>query len=733
VKPDRSAIFVIDLVQDVNILRPLVFMACRDFGFDTVLLVSAKFAARDGFGIWQNEIEQICLQTGARLQHFGSDLDAHRHLDGQGLLFTASESHLDNHSTTHDLLRHAPPSFLRVTLQHGFECVGLRHSADHVRAYGETASFASDIICTWAEPDQLPSLAPSQRSKVLVTGPTSLLQMPTGSVERQPGAPGLVCENLHSVRYGTTVRAKREFVDTLSVFARIMSKKKRRVALRPHVGGQYYVNTQVPLPSNVKIENAPLYRLDLRQFSYGISAPSSVIIDMLLAQIPTAVWRDRAGRIDASNYEGLATVSSAQEWAQFARAAEKDPKSILAAQRSFLQRQAMPLQSSEVFYRFAEIFRAAERIEVRRSGSVAERERLLFVADDDSPELQRSFYKPLAPPIARGEVATRSLTEQDLREAAAESSTISRQQIEQYLDRYGPSVIVFCGYTGPDQRPILEWARREQVPVIIHVSQLAPDDDPGRVRAQTMLLKAADLVYASTDKLKRRLLERLPELCVIAGQISCASTVLRRPRQADICTIGYISDVDDRHDVNLIVPAIEEVLERNPQARFEMFGPVPMPVSLARFGDRVITNDPIGNYDEFLDALSKREWDIGVCPMAPTDSNLTKANSKWVEMSAVGAAVVASRGTVYDESCADGCGVLAGTADEWTFALDQLVNNVDERLATIDRAQVRLERQYNITRLRNQVLEIIAEAHRIIGAGQQTNLSHKEDRICQIQ
>ncbi|HKO19868.1 MAG TPA: hypothetical protein VJU82_13370, partial [Acidobacteriaceae bacterium] len=86
-----------------------------------------------------------------------------------------------------------------------------------------------------------------------------------------------------------------------------------------------------------------------------------------------------------------------------------------------------------------------------------------------------------------------------------------------------------------------------------------------------------------------------------------------------------------------------------------------------------------------------------------------------------------------DESCADGCGVLAGTADEWTFALDQLVNNVDERLATIDRAQVRLERQYNITRLRNQVLEIIAEAHRIIGAGQQTNLSHKEDRICQIQ
>ena len=496
-KPDRSAVFVIDLVQDVNILRPLVFMASRDFGFETLMLVSAKFAARDVFGIWQNEIEQICLQTGARLEHFGSDLDAHRHLDGQGLLFTASESHLNNHSITHNLLRHAPPSYLRITLQHGFECVGLRHSADHVQAYGETASFASDIICTWAEADRLPSLAPSQRAKVLVTGPTSLLQMPSGSVERQPGAPGLVCENLHSVRYGKTARAKREFVDTLAVFARIMSKKKRRVALRPHVGGQYFLNTQVPLPSNVKIENAPLYRLDLRQFSYGISAPSSVIIDMLLAQIPTAVWRDRAGGIDASNYEGLATVSSAQEWAQFARAAEKDPRPILAAQRAFLQRQAMPLEPSEVFSRFARIFRAAERIEVRPPGSVAERERLLFVADGDSPTLHRSFYMPLAPLIARGEVVNRLLTPEELRETGqTDGAPTSAQRIEQYLDRYGPSAIVFCSYSGSAQ-PIVEWARREQVPVIAYIDRWAPPHDPEGARAQAMLLEAA--VRLATD------------------------------------------------------------------------------------------------------------------------------------------------------------------------------------------------------------------------------------------
>jgi hypothetical protein len=482
---------VIDLVQDVNILRPLVFMATRDFGFDALLLVSMKFAARDSLGIWRNELDQICAETGARLELFESDLDAHRHLDGQGLLFTASESHLENHSTTHDLLRHAPASYLRVTLQHGFECVGLRHSADHVRAHGETASFAADIICTWADCDQLPSLAPSQRAKVVVTGPTSLLQMGAGPVHRPPGAPGIVCENLHSVRFSTATKAKNEFVDTFAAFASMMAKQKRRVALRPHVGGQYFLKAQVPLPPNVQIENAPLYRIDLRQFSYGISSPSSILIDMLLAEIPTAVWRDRAGTMDTSSYAGLTTISSAREWAQFARSAEDDRESILAAQRAFLERQGIPLEPREVFSRFARIFRAAERMEVRPAGSVAERERLLFVTSGDKATLERDFTAPLAPLIARGEMAAQVVTEQDL--AGPEGMAPLAQTIARFLDGYGPSAVVFSGYSGSAFEPIVAWARREQIPIIYHVAE-DPTDDPERRQAASALLNCADLV-----------------------------------------------------------------------------------------------------------------------------------------------------------------------------------------------------------------------------------------------
>ena len=357
-----SALFLIHLVQDVNILRPLMFMAARNFGFDTVILVSTKLSARDVSGIWRHELDDIAAALGARLVYFHDDWSAFAYLKGHGILFTASESHLPNHLTSHSIFRYAPPSFLKVTLQHGFECVGFRHSDNHVRAHGATASFGADVVCSWSGVDQLPALAPSQRGKLLITGPASVLQMRPDKVECSPDAPGLVCENLHSVRLSSSGDAKTEFVDTFADFCSRLAKQQKRVALRPHPGGQYVVKNNVKLPPNAHIENAPIYRLDLRTFAYGISAPSSVLVDLLLAGIPTAVWKDRSGEVDCRSYEGLAMISSPSEWVEFARAAVEDRAAFLSLQRDFLEKQQMPLDPREVFSRFARLFRAAERM-----------------------------------------------------------------------------------------------------------------------------------------------------------------------------------------------------------------------------------------------------------------------------------------------------------------------------------------------------------------------------------
>ena len=738
--PDRTSVFLVNLVQDVNILRPLIYMASRDFGLDVLILVSNKFSGRDLFGIWQNELAQITAETGARVEYFASDWEARQHLDGEGLIIAASESHLHNHVTTHSVFRHAPSTYLRVTLQHGFECVGFRHSADHVRAHGSTASFGADIVCAWQPADQLFSMSPSQRNKLLVTGPTSVLQMHRGAVERAHDAPGLVCENLHSVRLNGAGDFKGEFVDSFAEFCRGMDKEVKEVVLRPHPGGQYVLKNKLPLPSNARINNAPMYRLDLRQFSYGISAPSSVLVDMLLAGIPTAVWRDQEGGIDAGNYGGLTAVTTPADWIEFGKAASADPKAFLELQERFLERQAMPLDPRDVFERYARLFQTAQSVEIRPTGFVAESERLLFVANGNVPTLQLSFEKPLAPLVARGEVASKLWTEQYL--AGLGDGEPGAADIDGLLDCYNPSAIVFCRYSGAGFEPIVDWARRNDVPVVYHIDDdllaIPPDigqrkyehhNAPERLASVRFLLTAADLVYASTEKLRRRLLEYFPELPIMAGKIYCSGSVLRRPSPGAGRKVGYMASADHAHNLDMVLPAIERLLDQNPHVQFELFGSIPVPNSLQRFGSRVSTAPPVANYAKFLEEFAARQWDVGICPLVPIDFNMMKANTKWVEYTGCGVAVVASGGTVYDDCCSGDCGILAQTEDEWFDAINLLINDDRERVAMVGRAQERLDREYNIGRLREQVLEVISAARK--AAQPQPSELNQENQVCQ--
>ena len=90
-----------------------------------------------------------------------------------------------------------------------------------------------------------------------------------------------------------------------------------------------------------------------------------------------------------------------------------------------------------------------------------------------------------------------------------------------------------------------------------------------------------------------------------------------------------------------------------------------------------------------------------------------KANTKWVEYSSVGIAVIASKGTVYDECCSDGSGILAETEDDWFRAMEALVKDPEGRFQQVSRAQQKLARQYSVGRLREQVLAIFSKARQL--------------------
>ncbi|WP_289036180.1 glycosyltransferase [uncultured Roseibium sp.] len=721
----NNAVFLFNLLQDVNILRPLVLLA-KQAALKPMLLVSNHFQVRDKTRQWALELESIGATTGSDIHIYDDIAGALEFLPPQGgVLFAGSESSLPAHWQTHDVMKAVPKNYTRITLQHGFECVGFLQSRDHIKAHGLGITFAADIICGWLEAGKLTSITPSQRQKLVVTGPSTLMQMRCASAIGKPQQRGIVCENLHSVRFNVAGDFKMDFMAVFDAYCDALAARGERVTLRPHPGGQYVLKNNVLLRPNVTLNNNPIYKVDLTQYSYGISAPSSVLIDMILAGIPVAVWHDSGSKMDIGNYEGLTEVSSMQDWLDFSVEAREHPARFLEIQDRFLENIKMITNSKTVQSRFMALLKSLTGSRPNNVPGLKARtaqRRILFVANGILPTLQLSFIKPLASMVAEGKVQTEFLTEQMLSKNFKKKTMdpAAKSWILDRLEAFQPDYVVFCRYSGPHADFIVDYARQKNTPALFHI-----DDDllsipidigerkynthnsPNRLATVRYLLDHADLVYASTDRLKKRLEELGAKAPVEAGKIYCAGHVLRPAENRPVMKFGYMASADHAHNLERILPAIINVLRRNKDVTFELFGSIPKPGALEEFGERVSTVPPIADYESFLQEFAKQEWDIGICPLSPISFNLMKANTKWIEYSSVGLAVVASRNSVYDTCCADGCGFLAETVEEWQEALEKLIRNPSFRYEQVLRAQKKLRAEYTLDGLRSQVFDML--------------------------
>lgn len=726
----RDTVFLINLVQDVNILRPLVFMAALDLGLNTVFLTYNKFKTRDPSGAWQKELNEISIATGTPIHFFNDEYQALQFLhDKAGIIISASESDVDSvsHSVINNIFRLTPITFKKITLQHGYECVGFLHNRNHSMKYGSAVTFAADIICGWSDASHLTSLLPNQHSKLYVTGPTSVLQMPKSIKKSELPPGGLVCENLHSVRLNQTGDFKNDFMHIFHDFCTELAKTEQNVTLRPHPGGQYMLKNKVKIPPNVVLNNNPMYQVDLSGFTYGISTPSSVIIDMLLSRIPVAVSRDATGIMDCNNYLGLTEVSSLQDWLDFKEEATLYPERFIERQEQFLNTLKMPIDPKEVYYRFAKLFLGATDSKISISTTRSAKERIMIVANGFLPTLQFGIIRPLANLIETKEITVNVLTNEliqtKLRQFANKAST--ERWINQYFESFDPTYLIFCRFSGNFALELVKYARHKQIPIIFQIDddllnvpielgqkKYLRHNEPQKIATIRFLLQEADIVYCSTNHLKERLQGYFPNSKhrMISGQIVCSGEILIPAVTKPTFKIGYMG-FDHVHDFKLIIPAMVHFLRRNPHVNFELFGAVPIPPELNEFGLRVSHRLPIkNNYEKFLSEFAKLNWDIGLCPLAKTNFNMAKANIKWVEYTSIGAAVIASKGTVYDECCSNDCGLLVETTEEWLKALEHLTLNPEARYKQVQRAQKKMAIEYTISELREQVIDIMKQA-----------------------
>lgn len=728
--PRPEVIFIISLLQDFNTVRPLAYLAARETEADIRFLISWRFAGRDTTGQWRREIDEAARELAAEVIDCPGIAEAPRLLHGRrGALVAGVDSDLPNaHGDVFQIYDVAPQGLMKITLQHGLECVGFRQTREHNMAHGRNITFAGDVVCSWLQPSGLSAMVASQRAKLYVTGPQMLLSRPRVAADHPAVVGGLICENLHSMRLRASGDHGKSFMATFSDYCRVLEAAGEGVTLRPHPGGQYVVKNAVPVPPNVVLNNMPIYRVNLPAYEYGISAPSTVVLDMVLAGLPVGVWRDAAGIMDVGMYDGLTAISTLGDWMTFLRDVRLRRSAILDRQRVFLDDIGIIRDPCEVYRRFARLLTAALAREAPDPVRAAvppppPPRRVLFFANGPIPTLQLSFQEPLKPLVDAGRMQHFFAYEAEFLRLAKRPITPEdvRAWVEDAFDRALPDIVVVCRYNGMGAKQILQTARTRGMPLVFHV-----DDDllnipreigekkynshmsPARTGALRSFLAGADLVYCSTAPLRRRFRDYGFRVPMAVGPIYCSGAVLAPAEPRPVIRIGYMG-FDHAHDFAIVVPALLELMRAHPQLEFELFGSIPLPPELAAFGERVTALPPVRGYAAFMSAFAARRWDIGIAPLADLPFNRVKANTKWVEYTSVGAAVVASAGTIYDGCGADGCAMLVPD-DGWFAALDQLVRDPALRAAQVERAQARLSAQYGTDRLRAQVLDILRQA-----------------------
>lgn len=344
---------------------------------------------------------------------------------------------------------------------------------------------------------------------------------------------------------------------------------------------------------------------------------------------------------------------------------------------------------------------------------------VLFIANSTIlPTLEICLIEPLSPFIERGEIVSARWGEKDLKRPT---------RIEQHLVGFNPDLIVFCRYSGANAPIVTAWAKKKNVPCVFHI-----DDDllnipielgekkfkvhnaPERLEAIRHLLSQSDLVYCSTRPLRESLAEYGFAAPLMNGEMNASAIPLSPARLRSVQKIGHMG-FDHEADLRMVAPAIASYLQEFPEVAFEMLGSIPIPEELDQFADRITIMPPVRGYRDFLTAFDAREWDIGICPLLPTEFNSRKSNLKWLEYTSVGAAVIASGGTIYDDCCSEGCGILASSNEEWLSALRRLTSDPQARFEQVFRAQRRLVESYSPEDHAKQILSVFSSAFDLAG------------------
>lgn len=136
--------------------------------------------------------------------------------------------------------------------------------------------------------------------------------------------------------------------------------------------------------------------------------------------------------------------------------------------------------------------------------------------------------------------------------------------------------------------------------------------------------------------------------------------------------IGYSGSTSHLHDLNMVLPAIKKVMEKDKEVKFEMLGVLSKDNARKAFKgwddqilERIAMLGATATYDEYPDMLAEKGWTVAIAPLVKNDFNKARSNIKWQEYTASGYVTIATDFTPYDETNAIKC----NTEEDWINAV----------------------------------------------------------------
>lgn len=233
-------------------------------------------------------------------------------------------------------------------------------------------------------------------------------------------------------------------------------------------------------------------------------------------------------------------------------------------------------------------------------------------------------------------------------------------------------------------------------------------------RVNEYALSTADAVFTTTEMLAKAYRKFNKNIYVLKNCIDFDLwDSVPAPEPNKNIVIGWAGGGQHRKDLDMIAPAIEQVLIRNPDVEFHWSNCYAKKLLALKekYPDRIT----------LLDRVSITDWhkgykgwgfDIALAPIQDIEFDRCKSNLKWLENSACKIPTVASPVTPYMCIKHGETGFLANETAEWVDCIETLIKDPALRRRIGQAAYDEVKRDYNAKDNAKNYAKALTEVHR---------------------